>query len=129
MNRRFKKFYIETTSICNLSCYFCPPTDRAKGFLSIEQFSHTLDEIKPYTNYIYFHLKGEPLLNPKLGQMLAIAHVKGIKVNITTNGTLIRKNRAKLLCKSALRQMSFSLHIVDGDPGSRHLKQYLANSL
>lgn len=127
--RRFKKFYIETTSICNLSCYFCPPTERAKGFLSIEQYSHTLDEIKPYTDYIYFHVKGEPLLHPKIDQLLDIAHEKGFKVNITTNGTLIRKNREKLLGKPALRQMNFSLHSFDGDPGSRDLKLYLADIL
>jgi len=127
--RTFKKFYIETTSICNLSCYFCPPTERAKGFLSIEQYTRTLEQIKPFTNYIYFHVKGEPLLHPKIDVLLDIAHEHGFKVNITTNGTLIRKNTEKLLGKPALRQMNFSLHSFDGDPGSRDLKQYLADIL
>lgn len=127
--KSFKKFYIETTSICNLSCYFCPPTERAKGFLSIEDYRHTLEQIKPYTKYIYFHVKGEPLLHPKIDQLLDIAHDEGFQVNITTNGTLINKNRDKLLGKPALRQMNFSLHSFDGDPGNRNLKQYLADIL
>ncbi|HIW34208.1 MAG TPA: radical SAM protein [Candidatus Paenibacillus intestinavium] len=127
--KRFKKFYIETTSICNLSCYFCPPTERAKGFLSVDDYRHTLSQIKPFTDYIYFHVKGEPLLHPKIDILLDIAHEEGFKVNITTNGTLINKNREKLLGKPALRQMNFSLHSFDGDPGNRDLKQYLADIL
>lgn len=127
--RKFKKFYIETTSICNLACYFCPPTERAKGFLSIEDYVRTLDEIKPFTDYIYFHVKGEPLLHPKIDVLLDIAHEKGFKVNITTNGTLIKKNREKLLGKPALRQMNFSLHSFDGDPRNRNLVTYLQDIL
>ncbi|OBR66945.1 radical SAM protein [Paenibacillus oryzae] len=127
--KRFKKFYIETTSICNLSCYFCPPTQRAKGFLSVQDFSDTLDQIKPYTDYIYFHVKGEPLLHPKLDELLDISHEKGFKVNITTNGTLITKNRDKLLGKPALRQINFSLHSFDGHPGSQDKAGYLAQIL
>lgn len=127
--KKFKKFYIETTSICNLSCTFCPPTERAKGFLSVEDFSKTLDQVKPFTDYIYFHVKGEPLLHPKIDKLLDIAHEKGFKVNITTNGTLITKNKAKLLGKPALRQINFSLHSFDGHPGSEDKAGYLADIL
>lgn len=127
--KRFKKFYIETTSICNLSCSFCPPTERAKGFVTVEDFSSTLDQIKPFTDYIYFHVKGEPLLHPKIDQLLDIAYEKGFKVNITTNGTLIAKNKAKLLGKPALRQINFSLHSFDGHPGSKDKAGYLSEIL
>ncbi|MFD2117817.1 radical SAM/SPASM domain-containing protein [Paenibacillus yanchengensis] len=127
--KRFKKFYIETTSICNLSCVFCPPTERAKGFVSIEDFSHTLDQVKPFTDYIYFHVKGEPLMHPKIDQLLDISHDKGFKVNITTNGTLITKNKHKILGKPALRQINFSLHSFDGHPGSKNKANYLRQIL
>ena len=115
--KKFKKFYLEITSICNLACSFCPPTERQKQFISVEDFSKRLDEIKPYTDYIYLHVKGEPLLHPKIDQLLDISHEKGFKVNITTNGSLINKNRHKLLNKPALRQMNFSLHSFDGHVG------------
>ncbi|MBD2869753.1 radical SAM/SPASM domain-containing protein [Paenibacillus arenilitoris] len=127
--KKFKKFYIETTSICNLSCTFCPPTQRAKGFISLDDFTKTLDQVKPHTDYIYLHVKGEPLLHPKIDELLDIAHAKGFKVNITTNGTLIAKNRAKLLNKPALRQINFSLHSFDGHPGSKDKAGYLAEIL
>lgn len=127
--KKFKKFYIETTSICNLACSFCPPTHRQAQFIKIEDFRKILDDIKPHTDYIYFHVKGEPLLHPKIDQLLDISHEKGFKVNITTNGTLLPKMRHKLLGKPALRQMNFSLHSFDGHEGSTDREGYLRNVL
>ncbi|RRJ65526.1 radical SAM protein [Paenibacillus oralis] len=127
--KKFKKFYIETTSICNLACSFCPPTHRNAQFIKTEDFSKILDDIKPHTDYIYFHVKGEPLLHPKIGQLLDISHEKGFQVNITTNGTLIPKIKHKLLGKPALRQMNFSLHSFDGHEGSTDREGYLSSIL
>lgn len=62
--KKFKRMYIEITNICNLSCSFCPKTKRKMEFLSVDNFKIILEKIKPYTEYIYFHLMGEPLLNP-----------------------------------------------------------------
>ncbi|GGG06025.1 radical SAM/SPASM domain-containing protein [Paenibacillus aceti] len=123
--KKFKKFYIETTSVCNLACSFCPPTQRQARFIKVEDFCKILDDIKPYTDYIYFHVKGEPLLHPKIDHLLDLSHEKGFKVNITTNGTLLHKAAPKLLGKPALRQMNFSLHSFDGHAGSENREGYL----
>jgi len=127
--KTFKKVYIEITSVCNLACSFCPPTARAKGLIKVEQFNKILDEIRPHTKYIYLHVKGEPLLHPRIDQLLDAAHEKGFKVNITTNGTLIKKNREKILGKPALRQINFSLHSFDGHEGSENREKYLGDIL
>src|SRR6476619_5535499 len=127
--KKFKKFYLEITSVCNLACSFCPPTERQKQFISVEDFSKRLDQIKPHTDYIYLHVKGEPLLHPKIDQLLDLSHEKGFKVNITTNGTLINKRRHRLLNKPALRQMNFSLHSFDGHPGSQDKEGYVRSIL
>lgn len=127
--KTFKKVYIEITSVCNLSCSFCPPTQRQAQMIKVDQFSYLLDSIKDHTKYIYLHVKGEPLLHARMDQLLDIAHEKGFKVNITTNGTLIEKNKHKLLNKPALRQMNFSLHSFDGHEGSENRELYLANIL
>lgn len=50
-------------------------------------------------------------------------------MNITTNGTLITKNREKLLGKKALRQINFSLHSFDGNEGSENREKYLGDIL
>jgi radical SAM protein with 4Fe4S-binding SPASM domain len=123
--KTFKKVYIEITSICNLACSFCPQTERKASFISLEAFNETLDQIKPHTKYIYLHVKGEPLLHPKIDELLDAAHAKGFKVNITTNGTLIGKAGPKLLGKPALRQMNFSLHSFDGHEGSEDREGYV----
>ncbi len=127
--KTFKKVYVEITSICNLACSFCPPTERAKQFISVEQFSTILDQIKPHTKYIYLHVKGEPLLHPKIDQLLDISHEKGFKVNITTNGTLLKKAKHKIFGKPAIRQMNFSLHSFDGHPGSTNRLEYISTVL
>ncbi|TKI12468.1 radical SAM protein [Bacillus wiedmannii] len=127
--KKFKKFYLEITSVCNLACSFCPPTERQKQFISVEDFAKRLDQIRPHTDYIYLHVKGEPLLHPKIDQLLDLSHEKGFKVNITTNGTLINKRRHRLLNKPALRQMNFSLHSFDGHPGSQDKEGYVRSIL
>ena len=121
--------YIEITSVCNLACSFCPPTARKANILKVDKFNEILDQIKPHTKYIYLHVKGEPLLHPRVDQLLDAADAKGFKVNITTNGTLLKKNRHKLLGKPALRQMNFSLHSFDGHEGSTDREGYLAEIL
>ena len=49
--------------------------------MSIEEFGHILDEIKPYTNYIYLHVKGEPMLHPELDTILSMCQDAGLTVN------------------------------------------------
>ncbi|MFF2753999.1 radical SAM/SPASM domain-containing protein [Psychrobacillus sp. NPDC058041] len=127
--KTFKKMYIEITSVCNLACSFCPPTSRKANIIKLDAFNNILDQIRPHTKYIYLHVKGEPLLHPRIDQLLDAAHAKEFKVNITTNGTLIKKNRHKLLGKPALRQMNFSLHSFDGHEGSTNREQYLSTIL
>ncbi|SDX51578.1 radical SAM/SPASM domain-containing protein [Paenibacillus sp. CF384] len=127
--KKFKKFYIEITSVCNLACSFCPQTKRQANFIKVEDFTKILDEIKPHTDYIYFHLKGEPLLHPKIDQLLDISHERGFKVNITSNGTLLHKAKHKIMGKPALRQMNFSLHSFDGHEGSVDKEGYIGSVL
>ncbi|GAB7056659.1 MULTISPECIES: radical SAM/SPASM domain-containing protein [unclassified Paenibacillus] len=125
--KSFKKVYIEITSVCNLACSFCPQTSRKANFIRPDTFNDILDQVKPHTNHIYLHVKGEPLLHPKIDELLDACHAKGFKVNITTNGTLIHKAGHKILGKPALRQMNFSLHSFDGHEGSTNREEYLAN--
>ncbi len=124
--KRFKKFYLEITNICNLNCDFCPRTKRRPEYMSVESFTYILDQIKDYTDYLYFHVKGEPLLHPQLGELLDISYNKGFQVNITANGTLLPRVKEQLLPKPALRQMNFSLHSFDEKDGIIKREQYLA---
>lgn len=107
---RFQKAYLEITNICNLRCPFCPPGRRAPGSMSREEFLRALDQLRPYTKYLYFHVKGEPLLHPLLPEFLGLAGERGFLVNLTTNGVLLPALAEELLAAPALRQVNLSLH-------------------
>lgn len=126
---KYKKIYIEITNICNLSCDFCPTTVRKPEFMSIALFHKILKQIKAHTDYIYLHVKGEPLLHPELDKLLDLCGEEGFKVNLTTNGTMINKLKDTLLSKPALRQINFSLHSFDGNEGALNKEEYLGNIL
>ena len=63
MKKRFNKIYIEITNYCNLKCSFCSLDTLPKKEMSIEEFKMVIDKVKNYTDSIYLHVKGEPLLN------------------------------------------------------------------
>lgn len=107
---KFKKIYIEITNNCNLNCSFCNNNTRQKRFMDVSQFEYIIKEIKPYTKYIYLHIKGEPLLHPNLKEILRICSDNDILVNITTNGTLLKNTEQILLNSDCIRQINISLH-------------------
>ncbi len=105
---KFKKIYIEITNICNLACHYCAKTTREKLFMSYDNFNYILDQIKPYTSYIYLHVMGEPLMHPLINDFIKLAHEKGFYVNITTNGFLLDR----LDKNNIIRQINISLHAI-----------------
>ena len=107
--KKFKKIYIEITNICNLSCSFCSIDNRIKDKVSVKNFEEIMKKIDKYTDYIYLHVKGEPLLHPELKELLDIANKYNKQVNITTNGTLL-KDKIDILSHPAIRQINISLH-------------------
>lgn len=117
---RFKKIYIEITNICNLSCEFCLPDNRKKENITIEKFEYILEQIKPYTDYIYLHVKGEPLMHPHVNELIEVATNRGFKVNITTNGTLIEKLKTK-----NIRQINYSMQSNSNIEDIRKTIKYL----
>ena len=102
---RFKRVYVEITSSCNLHCSFCQETLRKPHFMSVDEFRTVIERIGHYTNYIYLHVKGEPLLHPQLGEILKICQDADMTVNLTTNATLIKEKLPVLLSILYIRLM------------------------
>ena len=105
----FKKIYIEIINYCNLNCKFCVKTSKDKKMLSLSEFEHILDEIKPYTKYIYLHIQGEPLMHPDINKFIILAYNKGFSVNLTTNATLLHNH---LDIMKYVRQVNISLQAI-----------------
>lgn len=111
----FRKIYLEITNCCNLRCDFCPGTGREKRFLSLVEFSLLAEKLRPHTDFLYFHVMGEPLLHPLLPEFLARAGELGFRVILTTNGTLLPACREILLAARALHKVNVSLHAPEAN--------------
>ena len=123
--KRFNKIYLEISNVCNLSCAFCPGTKREKHIMTIEEFSALMPRLRPWADYLYFHLMGEPLLHPHLAKFLEIAGEFGFKVILTTNGTLLQKQQEILLNAPALHKVNISLHAFEANDLSVPFADYL----
>ena len=123
--KRFNKIYLEISNVCNLSCAFCPGTKRAKHIMTEQEFTALMPKLRPYADYLYFHLMGEPLLHPNLAEFLKIAGDFGFKVILTTNGTLLNKQQVILLNAPALHKVNISLHAFEANDLAVPFEEYL----
>ena len=126
---RFRKIYVEISNLCNLHCAFCPGTKRAHRRMTAEEFAILAPKLRPYTEFLYFHLMGEPLCHPQLGAFLEIAHTHGFRVILTTNGTLLARQQALLLNAPSLHKVNISLHAFEANDLSVPFDRYLADCL
>jgi len=116
--KRFNKIYVEITNICNLHCSFCPGTKRAPEMMELGNFKRVIREIFPYTDFVYLHLMGEPLMHPELYEFLKIIKDEGLKCCLTTNGTLLSERRDELLRASdGIHKISISLQAQEANSG------------
>lgn len=124
---KFKKIYIEITNYCNKNCSFCLVNKREKKEISPTSFKYIIDEIKPFTDYVYLHVQGEPLLHSKFDEIIKICFENNIKVNITTNGSLIKKRKDTLLNRN-IRQINISLQSYENNINIDEIKDILTTS-
>ena len=111
MMKKFKRIYVEITNACNLNCHFCDKNIRPKRHMTSSEYRLVIDKIAPFTDYVYLHVKGEPLLHNELEEILEISKGK-VLVNITTNGTLIDK-RIDVLRKYQINKKVVVLGVID----------------
>ena len=124
--KRFHKIYLEISNVCNLRCSFCPGTKRRPKVMTPEEVSLLLPKLRPWSDFLYFHLMGEPLLHPHLEQFLNLAGDHGFKVILTTNGTLLPKQQEMLLRNPALHKVNISLHAFEANDLDVPFEDYLA---
>ena len=125
MEKRFRKIYLEISNLCNLSCAFCPGTRREPKRMTEAEFTFLLPKLRPWTDYLYFHLMGEPLCHPQLERFLHLAAEVGFKVILTTNGTLLHRQQQMLLGAAGLHKVNISLHAFEANDLAVPFEQYL----
>lgn len=107
------RLYIEVTNVCNLDCIMCPTglhvLGRTKGHMKPELFRQVIDEMAPHVKTTTLHIWGEPLLHPKLPELIRYAASKGIKVSTSTNATLLTEEKARTIIEAGLDEIYLCL--------------------
>ena len=101
-----KKIYLEITNGCNLNCDFCIKNSRKVTSITKDNYRLIIDKIKDYTDELYLHILGEPLMHPDIEYFINYATKVGLMVNITTNGYLIDKIKNN----HQIHRLNISLH-------------------
>jgi len=81
--RPFEALQIEVTSRCCLKCEMCPRSALAHQWPEIDLSWEAFQRIVPVFGYVqHVHLQGwgEPLLHPRLAEMIAAAKAAGCRV-------------------------------------------------
>lgn len=115
----YNKVYVEITNVCNMNCSFCHGHSRAPRRMTAQEFAVVLDKLTGYTQYIYYHLMGEPLTHPQLPEFIQMAGAQGYKSIITTNGTLLEKRGEELLA-AGVHKVNISVHSFEEGGADAH---------
>jgi radical SAM protein with 4Fe4S-binding SPASM domain len=85
-----------------------------------------LAEVKPYAEFVCFHVMGEPLAHPEFPEFVRIAAELGVPVEITTNGTLLSEANISAILQPIIRQVNFSLQSYFDNFPQANPETYLA---
>lgn len=109
------KVYIEPTTACNYNCRTCVRntwTEKtgSMAFSTFKRILADLKEVKSLRTMAFWGI-GEPLLHPRIIEMIGLAHGLGIKTELITNGALLTASMARELIQAGLSTLVVS---VDG---------------
>ncbi len=113
------------TSRCNLRCrhcYFAPTFDdtpgNRTGEISYEQICRAIDDMLPFGLRMCKLSGGEPFLRDDLMDICYYVDSRGVRVNIETNGTLVKRHHADTLAQ--LRSHTHVSVSIDGAKAETH---------
>ena len=111
------------TRVCNLKCRHCYAASRGTGVppvqdkteLSTSEAKAMIDDLASFGCPVLLFSGGEPCLRPDLVELMAHAKARGIRVVLSTNGTLITEELAARFAAVGLDYVGVS---VDGLPAT-----------
>ena len=93
--------------------------------MSLELFAKIIHQVAPLTEQVTLHLMGDPLVHPRLADILKLCSEAAVPVFLVTNGVLLSKVREDLLLDPVIRQVNFSLHSFEDNFGDKDPSVYL----
>ena len=113
--------YFYLTEGCNLRCRHCwiqpkfQSGERAYPSLDLDLFRHIIDQALPLGLSSVKLSGGEPLLHPRLPEMLGCIREKGLRLSIETNGVLCTPSVARDIASCSDPRVSVSLDGADAE--------------
>lgn len=121
--------HIDPSDVCNFHCKFCPSGNaalmketkgRGHGPMPLEEFKKIidlLDEFKDPIRVVRLYKEGEPLVNPAFAEMVryAKASPKVLKVDTTTNASLLTHERSLAIIDAGLDRLNISVEGMNAD--------------
>ncbi|MCD4751847.1 MAG: radical SAM protein [Anaerolineaceae bacterium] len=101
---------IEPTNFCNLNCITCGQSEspRPKGFMKMDLFKKIVDDAAELgIKRIQLYLLGEPMMHPKIIDMIRYIKTKDIGFHLTTNGTLLTKEKSEEILSSGVTSADY----------------------
>jgi radical SAM protein with 4Fe4S-binding SPASM domain len=95
---------VSSTSRCNLHCPMCPRaiTEFANQDIDFELFRKIVDEGVPFFEFVIPQGGGEPLMHPRIFDLVRYCKSKGLRTGFSTNATLLRGEKLDELLDSGL---------------------------
>ena len=120
--------YVDPSSACNFRCKFCPTghkdllkqVNRKPTIMEFSLFEKILSDLEEFpakAKAFFFHKDGESLVNPRLGEMMALAVQRDIaeKYWLTTNASLITQKKAEEIVASGIDAVRLSIEHVSAE--------------
>jgi len=105
--------FLDVACMCTLKCPLCylgqGMKGRPKGLMSLETFRKAIDEFREVALLAHLYIRGEPLMNPRLPEMIAYANDARLVTSISTNLNLLDEGTAGRLIDSGLKNLIVSL--------------------
>jgi len=107
------RLYIEPTNACNRNCKYCARRSMTReiSFLSFSAFKKIVKDL-PRGLHISMLGNGEPMLNPKIYDMIKYATDRGFITAIITNGTALTEENSRKLIESGINRVQISFDSV-----------------
>lgn len=115
--------YVHAAEGCNLACRHCwiqpvePGAVDAGRFLPLQELADAVEQARPLGLEAVKLTGGEPLLHPKILDIIGVLRQKGLKCSVETNGTLVTAEVAAALAASPAAEVTVSL---DGADAATH---------
>lgn len=119
-----KGIYFYLTEGCNLRCQHCWIAPKYQGqsdsygVLDLDLFRSIIEQAKPLGLSRVKLTGGEPLLHPRIGQILDIVRSEGLRLIVETNGTLCTRELAESM--TATCENPFVAVSLDGSEAESH---------